>query len=47
MSEPTIPQASDEQDPQAIDGDEIAQEELEDVAGGSNNNCNGFCPSQV
>lgn len=44
MSEPNIPQAqNDEQDPEPVEGEELVQDQLEDVAGGLNNNCNGFC----
>lgn len=45
MAEPTIPQVQDEepQDAQAFETDEITPEDLEDVAGGANNNCNFIC----
>lgn len=45
MPEQTIPQSQDEQAPQAIESDEITPEDLEDVAGGANNNCNFICSS--
>jgi hypothetical protein len=45
MPENAIPQNQDEpQDAQAIEGEEIQPEDLEDVAGGGTNNClNIFC----
>lgn len=45
MSDPNTPKAQDEQDPQSQNAEEITQDELEDVAGGANNNCNGICPA--
>jgi hypothetical protein len=44
MSENTIPQNQDEeQSAQVIEGEEISPEDLEDVSGGANNNCNFIC----
>jgi hypothetical protein len=45
MTEQNIPQNQDEeqQNAQAIEGEEISPEDLEDVSGGSNTNCNFIC----
>lgn len=44
MSEQNVPQ---NQDDQIIEAQEIAPEDLEEVAGGGNNNCNFICFDEV